>query len=370
MRPLRSPSEAIRNLARLGAGVVQRPSREFADRPLDFDRDRVVLLHYEDFEADRLVRGDRLWRRAARRVYHAATVGTTVSGFEVAYRMLVKALQLAGYVVINDLKVARKNPHYPVGLCGYPHVLKHWTLPNPIVLGPGMYDHPDQAPRLFDDPRLQAYVMPCQWMRDLFEASYGPHCPLWFGGLDTENWPDLSATTKDLDLLIYDKIRWDRSGGNTTLTQPILRALDARGVSYEILRYGEYDITQYRALLGRARGMLFLCEHETQGFAYQEAMSSNVPILAWDQGWWLDPVNMPKGAAPVAASSVPYFAPECGETFGDAAAFAEALDRFLERRSTYTPRAFVERELSFAESARRYIEAYGPLARAARNEGR
>jgi hypothetical protein len=35
--------------------------------------------------------------------------------------------------------------------------------------------------------------------------------------------------------------------------------------------------------------MLFLCEHETRGLAYQEALASNVPILAWDTGFWLDP---------------------------------------------------------------------------------
>ena len=38
--------------------------------------------------------------------------------------------------------------------------------------------------------------------------------------------------------------------------------------------------------------MIFLVEHETQGIAYQEAMACDVPILAWDQGNWLDPKRL------------------------------------------------------------------------------
>ena len=41
--------------------------------------------------------------------------------------------------------------------------------------------------------------------------------------------------------------------------------------------------------------MIFLCEHETQGIAYQQALSRNVPILAWDRGGdWQDPTYYPE----------------------------------------------------------------------------
>ena len=38
-------------------------------------------------------------------------------------------------------------------------------------------------------------------------------------------------------------------------------------------------VQSYRALLRRSKSMLFLCESETQGMAYQEALASNVPVL-------------------------------------------------------------------------------------------
>jgi glycosyltransferase involved in cell wall biosynthesis len=109
--------------------------------------------------------------------------------------------------------------------------------------------------------------------------------------------------------------------------------------------------------------MVFLCEHETQGLAYQEALACNVPVLAWDQGYWLDPVRERYSREPVRASSVPYFSDACGERFVDADAFPEALDRFLSHLSTYEPRRYVREHLSLAESARRYLEVYTAAAR-------
>ncbi len=372
-RPLRAPASAARELSRVvsthvvgaGARAVQRAARAGGHgAPITTGPDRTVLLFYEDVEADRLVPNDRYLRRAARRVYHAVTAGQSVSGFEVAFRMLRAALERAGCrVVVNNPALARRHPEHPVGVCGYPHVLDRWSLPNPAVLGPGLYDHPAQAPRLMEDPRFRSYLVPCGWYRDVFAPTYGDRCRVWFGGIDTDAWPDLAPAPKDIDFLVYDKIRWNRDELGASLMRPLLDELARRGQRVHVLRRGAYDVGEYRALLGRARAMLFVCEHETQGLAYQEAMACNVPILAWDPATWLDPDRLRWTPDPVPASSVPYFGPECGERFADAAAFPAALDRFLERRGGYAPRAYVRRHLSFAESARLYLDAYTAAAR-------
>ncbi|GJG89219.1 glycosyl transferase [Gemmatimonadetes bacterium T265] len=372
-RPLRSPRAAARELSRVvsthvvggAARAAQRATRRGAHgAPITTGPDRTVLLFYEDVEADRLVPNDRYVRRAARRAYHAVTAGQSVSGFEIAFRMLRTALERAGCrVVVNNPALARRHPDHPVGICGYPHVLDRWSLPNPAVLGPGLFDHPSQAPRLMDDARFRSYLVPCAWYRDVFAPQYGDRCALWFGGIDTDAWPDLAAAPKDIDFLVYDKIRWNREALNASLMQPLLATLAERGQRVHVLRRGAYDLAEYRALLGRARGVLFVCEHETQGLAYQEAMACNVPILAWDPGEWLDPQRAAWTPDPVPASSVPFFDARCGERFADAAEFSAALDRFLARRAEYAPRAYVGQHLSFEESARLYLAAYTAAAR-------
>jgi hypothetical protein len=324
--------------------------------------DGLVLLFYRDFEKDTFFKNDRYLKRIVRPVYTAITRKQKVTGFLVWYRLLVQALKRAGYDVReNDYRFARKHPNHPVGVAGYPSVLDDWNLPNPAVLGPGLFDHPGQRPNLMSDPRFKSYIITCDWMRRLFEPAYGDCCVDWFAGIDTDRWEDTRGEEKDIDFLVYDKIRWDHDQLYAEMVEPMLRTFDQKGLRYEIIRYRFYDYAMYQSLLKRSRAMLFLCEHETQGFAYQECLASNVPILAWDNGYWQDPMWRKYEDKPVPASSVPYFSSECGERFADLASFPEALETFLSRLPGYEPRAYVRRELSFERSAELYMAAYSAV---------
>ncbi|MBD0319826.1 MAG: glycosyltransferase, partial [Gemmatimonadetes bacterium] len=183
-------------------------------------------------------------------------------------------------------------------------------------------------------------------------------CVVWFNGIDAAQWPDTRGHAKDVDVLVYDKIRWDRDRYEPALLHPLTSALERRGLRVETLRYKMHDHAAYRALLGRSRAMIFLCEHATQGLAYQEALASGVPVLAWDNGFWLDPHRAEFEPEPVPASSVPYFSPECGERFRDYAEFEAAFERFWARLDAYDPRAYVIRELSMERSADLYASFY------------
>jgi hypothetical protein len=357
-------AQLVSGMRRIGRDT--RRLARWSERPLNFERDRVVLLFFEDIEADRFVRGDRFVRRALRKFYHSATIGHSVSGFEMAFRLLSKALVRAGCrVVVNDRQLAKRNPEYPVGIAGYPHVLDRWNLPNPAVLGPGLLDHPSQRHDLMRDPRFRTYLVPSEWVGAMFDEVWGPRSARWFAGIDVEELPEGEASKKQTDFLVYDKIHWDRDRWDRELVGPALRALEMRGLTVEYFRYGSYVREDYIAALTRSRGLLFLSEHETQGIAYQEALACNVPVLAWDSGFWADPLAISLANHPVATSSIPYFSPACGEWFRDASELPAALDRFLTRRHTYQPRRFVENHLSLASSARTYLVAYTAAANTA-----
>jgi hypothetical protein len=325
---------------------------------------RTVLLFFRDFESDRFVPGDRYLKRLVRPVYNLFNRRQKVTGFQMAFRLLVEALRRAGYDVrTNDYAAARRNPRHPVGLFGYPHLLEGWNLPNPAVLGPGLYDHPSLAPRLMEDERNRFYLVCSEWMRHMFGRHYGDSCVVWFNGIDAASWPDTRGHAKDVDVLVYDKIRWNRDHYEPALLDPVMESLARRGLRVETLRYKLYDHATYRDLLSRSRSMLFLCEHETQGLAYQEALASGVPVLAWDNGYWLDPNRADFEPDPVPASSIPYFSPECGDRFRDFSEFDAAFDRFWPRLAEYDPRAYVERELSLERSADLYMTYYAKAQR-------
>jgi hypothetical protein len=286
----------------------------------------------------------------------------SISGFYYWYVWLGKALERAGCDVRhNDYVYARKHPRHPVGLVGHPILLEEWDLPNPALLGPCLYDHPRNNPDLTKDSRFRYYLVTCDWLRDIFVPYYGDSCLLWFAGVDTGLWPDTAGATKDTDILVYDKIRWNREGMVPNLIEHVINSVSARGLSYRVIKYGNLSHEEYRALLKRSRAMIFLCEHETQGIAYQEALASNVPVLAWDPGLWLDPQWPRYEIAPPRATSVPYFSRGCGERFRHAGEFNHTFSLFWSKLSSYRPRAFVETHLSLKKSAELYLQYYRRL---------
>src|SRR5271165_3138322 len=299
---------------------------------------RDVLLFFENRDRDTFVRGDRNLRRRLRKTVELFRPNRQrISGFEMSFKLLRLALARAGQRVhVNDFALARRNPEFPIGLCGHDHILEHRTLRNPAVLGPGIMDHPLQFPDLFDDPRNASYIVLCEWMRDLYARWYDrDRLFLWFGGINVADWPQ-GRTERDIDVLVYDKIRWNRETLVPTFREPVLDELRRRGLNFQIVSYGKYTLGAYKKLLARSRSMLFLCEHETQGLAYQEALASNVPVLAMDEGVLVDPQQRRLARSDLKVSSVPYFDASCGETFLPSQ-LEEALPRFMGKRSQYTP---------------------------------
>jgi hypothetical protein len=106
--------------------------------------------------------------------------------------------------------------------------------------------------------------------------------------------------------------------------------------------------------------MVFLCEYESQGLAYQECLSCGVPVLAWDQGHWLDPNRFAWGQPDIPATSVPYFDGRCGERFARPEEFDDKLSTFLARieASTYSPREFVLENLTLKGSAKQFLSFF------------
>jgi hypothetical protein len=329
--------------------------RAIADR-------KLILLFYKEFEKDTFFRYDRYLKRVVRPIYNLTHTRQKKTGFGVSFELLKQALEKQGWVVrINDYAVARRHPEYPVGLVGFPTVLEGWNLPNPAILGPSLFDHPMLAPRLMEDPRFRIYLVLAQWMYDMFRPIYGDACVRWYAGIDTDEWVDTSSYAKDVDFLVYDKIRWNHDRLAGELLQPILDVLARRGFRTHVIRYKYHDHKTYRRLLERSRAMIFVCEHETQGLAYQEALACNVPVLAWDSGYWFDPLWKKVSSMMIPASSVPFFSAECGDRFVDFAGFEPALGRFLNRMPLFQPRRYVLENLSMQRSSEIYSKAYFSL---------
>ena len=238
------------------------------------------------------------------------------TGFYEAFLALVKGLRRLGCEVrINDFAAAQRDPRYPIGIAGYPTVIRHVPLSNPVIFGPGDPGYPDSAGEFAGNPQVRYIMQPSDWFVDYYSPYCGEkmiRCPV---GIDTATIPDAANATKTIDVLIYDKVRWHRAQRVPALLGRLKDMLKARNLTYTVLRYGEHTRENYFKALTGARSMVFLCEHETQGLACEEALAMNIPVFAWEEGKLVDPLQLPFAKEGLWASSVPYFDERCGVTF-------------------------------------------------------
>jgi hypothetical protein len=337
-------------------GGSQRQLRRTAKGPL-------VLLFYDGFElkaapglagsAYSRARGVAryAWRRLKRTQGH--------TGFYAAFLALRRSLAAVGCDVrVNDFATARAMPDYPIGIAGYPSVLDKVDLPNPMIFGPGDVGPPEAAPVVAQRRNVRIITQPGPWICDHYKAVGAVKTEAMFVGIDTAHWPDWSREPKPIDVLVYDKIRWHRERLVGEVLDRHLGDLKRRGLSYQLLRYGAHHVTEFRHWLKRSRVLSFLCEHETQGLAYQEAMSTNAPVFAWDEGKLIDPSMAQHGDIQV--SAVPYFDERCGVRF-KLPEMETAFADFWERRDSFSPRSYVQDALSLQRSGENYLRLYASL---------
>lgn len=258
----------------------------------------------------------------------------------------------------NDYAYIKKHPDELACIIGKSHLLfeKKWL--NPVLFGAGVFSHPSDCPDLFVKyPNVRRILVPGEWMRKMFEPFYGDKIIVWPVGIDTDYWrPD--AEEKQFDFLIYDKVRWEHDYFQRELIEPITQVLQQQGSSYHFIRYGSYTPTDLKIKLGQSKAVIFLCEHETQGLAYQQILATNTPILAWNRGgYWQDPEYYPDRVCYQPVTSVPYWDARCGEIFAGASDFVSALKIFTASLAinAYSPRDYILENLTLEKCAGDYV---------------
>jgi hypothetical protein len=168
-------------------------------------------------------------------------------------------------------------------------------------------------------------------------------------GVDTEKFIDNKSITEKNRVIVYFKHR------NPQDVHFIERFLKDKHIAYTLFSYNtRYDENNYINCLQNTKFCIWVDAHESQGFALQEALSCNVPLLVWNitsmnQEYGSNYQNLP-------ATTIPYWDERCGEVFYNITELEEVYNKFINNLGKYKPREYILENLSIDVCENKLIE--------------
>jgi hypothetical protein len=158
-------------------------------------------------------------------------------------------------------------------------------------------------------------------------------------GVDTERFVNTKDIQSRNQVFIYFKRRHPNE------LHYLENFLKSKNISYRIFSYVDrYVENDYLNYLQNSKYGIWLDAHESQGFALEEALSCNVPLLVWNissmkQEYGTSYNNIP-------ATTIPYWDETCGEFFYNGNELNNTFEIFVSKLDTYKPRDFILNNLS------------------------
>jgi hypothetical protein len=133
--------------------------------------------------------------------------------------------------------------------------------------------------------------------------------------------------------------------------------LNKIGLSYKIFSYlQKYSENDYLNFLQKSKFGIWIGRHESQGFALEEALSCNIPLLIWD----VTSMNQEEGYhyPEYKCTSIPYWDHRCGEVFYNDFEFISTFQKFYNKIHTYSPREYILQNLTIDKCSEYFVNSF------------
>jgi hypothetical protein len=236
------------------------------------------------------------------------------------------------------------SPTTPLHVSKYPNTK--------FIFGPHFSVFPEMTKLQFIIGKNVIYIQPSDWSRDIWR--YHPFCrnisveSLPFG-VDTDEFNEITPISERTNVFIYFKQRDPKE------LKIIQQFLYYNNIDYTIFDYTKkYHEKNYLNYLRNSKFGIWIGCHESQGFALEEALSCNVPLLVWDVTSMSQEYgqNYPS----IKATSIPYWDKMCGEYFTNISQLTEIFIKFMNNIDNYTPRKYILENLSISECKKKFDE--------------
>ena len=166
-----------------------------------------------------------------------------------------------------------------------------------------------------------------------------------------------SLEEKTLDCFVYFKRR------HSSEIEFVVQELERKGLNYKVITYGSYSEDEFIDTIRKSKFGIWIGTHESQGFALEETLACNTPLLVWNSTSMFDERSMDaqvygqyRGIYKLNATSHPYWDESCGISFSAKDQFPDNLTRMLESYQQFQPRNYIESVLSPTACAERFVQ--------------
>jgi hypothetical protein len=235
------------------------------------------------------------------------------------------------------------SPSDPINVSKYPNVK--------FIFGPHFSVFPNDKLNIIKSPNT-IYNSLSEWVVDVWKQ-YEICSNLKFVslpyGVDTDKFINNKHISERSEVFIYFKHR------NPQELNVVEHFLKNKNVSYKIFSYNlRYDENSYLNFLQNAKYGIWVDAHESQGFALQEALSCDVPLLVWDVQSMCQEFN--SHYPNYKATTTSYWDNSCGEKFYNSFELEEIYNTFINNIENYNPRKFIVDNLSIEMCENKLIE--------------
>ena len=220
-----------------------------------------------------------------------------------------------------------------------------------VIYGPHCFLFPT-PPWLKDThffPENCKYLLPSKWTKDFIEETGGLSLPIIINtfAVDVEKFKP-SICNKYLECLLYFKHRRQED------IEYVENILKAKNITYRKFIYGKYKEEDYIKTLNECNYAVWVTSTESQGFALQECLSMNVPIVVWNATSLFDEYTLEGqhvykdriGQYELKGTTIPYWDERCGISFIKKEDFELSLEVMRGSYTKFHPRDFVLENLS------------------------
>jgi hypothetical protein len=236
------------------------------------------------------------------------------------------------------------SPAIPINVSKYPNTK--------FLFGPHFSVFPEKIQMNIILGKNVIYTQPSDWARDVWRDSHlcnNIRIETLPFGVDTNRFNQILPSEQRNLVFVYYK---SRKPEEFEKIMDFLSHFNVKIVVFNyLIKYSEED---YLKCLHNAKFGVWIGRHESQGFALEEALSCNVPLLVWN----VKSMNQEYGYnyQDIPATCIPYWDNRCGEFFYSIDELPCVYDKFMNNLVNYKPREYILENISIEKCENKFIE--------------